>query len=148
MPPPRYTEREFRAAVSDPGVRTIADLCRALELVPRGANYETLRMFGIRVGIDVDHVLAWRRLGRTERELRAAVKNAGSMNAVLARLGVRIDGRIRQVVRQEMHRLGLPECIEDFLAMRRQFEQKQFEPLATRLAQYHAAAEKAASTSP
>jgi beta-phosphoglucomutase-like phosphatase (HAD superfamily) len=61
VPPRRYTEEQFRAAVADPEVRTLADLCRALGLVPRGANYETVRAYGRELGMDVDHELAGRR---------------------------------------------------------------------------------------
>jgi hypothetical protein len=43
--PRRYTEQQFRAAIDDPDVRTMADLCRALGIVPRGGNYETLRAY-------------------------------------------------------------------------------------------------------
>jgi hypothetical protein len=39
----RYTDQQFRDAVADPTVRTIADLCRALGIVPRGGNYEVVR---------------------------------------------------------------------------------------------------------
>jgi len=57
----RYTEAQFRAAVADPATRTIADLCRALGIVPCGGNYEIVRRFAHGAGMDVDAVLAQRR---------------------------------------------------------------------------------------
>jgi hypothetical protein len=51
--PRRYTEQQFRAAIDDPDVRTMADLCRALGIVPRGGNYETLRLYAARQGVDL-----------------------------------------------------------------------------------------------
>jgi hypothetical protein len=53
MPSRRYTEEQFRTALDDPEVRTMADLCRALGIVPRGANYETLRALGARLNVDL-----------------------------------------------------------------------------------------------
>jgi hypothetical protein len=51
--PRRYTEQQFRAAIDDPDVRTMADLCRSLGIVPRGGNYETLRAYAARLGVDL-----------------------------------------------------------------------------------------------
>jgi hypothetical protein len=65
----RYTEMEFRAALDDPAVRTMADLCRAVGIVPRGANYETLRSYARDLGLDADRVLAGRQLGRSPDDL-------------------------------------------------------------------------------
>jgi hypothetical protein len=61
VPPRRYTEQQFRVALADPEIRTLADLCRALQLVPRGANYETIRAYGRTLGLDVDRELRGRR---------------------------------------------------------------------------------------
>lgn len=58
MPTRRYTEEQFRTALEDPAVRTMADLCRALGIVPRGANYETVRAYAARMGLDLDRRLA------------------------------------------------------------------------------------------
>ena len=67
----RYTEKQFRDAVADPTVTTIADLCRRLGLVPRGGNYASLRALGHRLNVDLDGVLAQResqvRPGRWQR---------------------------------------------------------------------------------
>lgn len=49
----RYTDQEFRDAVADPEVRTIADLCRRLGLVPRGGNYTSLRAHASRLGVEL-----------------------------------------------------------------------------------------------
>jgi hypothetical protein len=58
VPARRYTIDDLRAALADDEVRTMADLCRALGLVPRGANYETLRSLARRSGIDLSDHLA------------------------------------------------------------------------------------------
>lgn len=105
----RYTEQEFRTAVDDPAVRTLADLCRALGLVPRGANYETLRAYAASRHLDVDHLLAWRRIDRTESELRNAVRDAASLDDVLRALHVRAEGQRRRTVLAQMRVLDLPE---------------------------------------
>jgi hypothetical protein len=104
----RYDEETYRTAIEDPEVRTMADLCRRLRLVPRGANYETVRMFGRQLGIEVDHVLAWRRLGCTDEALREAAEDATSVNEVLRRLGLRCHTEPRAVVRRQMLLLRLP----------------------------------------
>jgi hypothetical protein len=104
----RYDEDTYRAAIEDPAVRTMADLCRRLGLVPRGANYGTVRQFGLRLGIDADHLLAWRRLGCSDEALRAAAEDATSVNEVLRRLGLRCHTEPRAVVRRQMELLELP----------------------------------------
>lgn len=80
MPSRRYTEQQFRDGVADPEVRTMADLCRAVGIVPRGANYESLRAFADAHGIDVERILALRmhlpaRSGRTALELPVPTPN-------------------------------------------------------------------------
>ena len=57
----RYTEEQFRSAIEDPDVRSLADLCRALGIVPRGANYGSVRRYAAGLGLDVDGMLASRR---------------------------------------------------------------------------------------
>lgn len=84
----RYTEQQFRAALDDPEVRTMADLCRAVGIVPRGANYETLRTYGECFGLDVDRALNLRWLELTEDGLCAAVAEVSSMGQLLRRLGL------------------------------------------------------------
>jgi hypothetical protein len=88
MPSRRYTEEQFRTALDDPEVRTMADLCRALGIVPRGANYETLRAFAVRLDLDTDRILTLRWLGTSEEALALAVGAASSMGALLRQLGV------------------------------------------------------------
>lgn len=56
----RYTDQQFLDAVADPEVRTIADLCRLLGIVPRGGNYESVRRHAERLGIDLRTALAGR----------------------------------------------------------------------------------------
>lgn len=52
----RYTEEQFREAVADPTVTTIAELCRRLGVMPSGGNYESLKRYAERLGLS--HVLA------------------------------------------------------------------------------------------
>jgi 5-methylcytosine-specific restriction endonuclease McrA len=68
VPARRYTVEQFRTAVADPEVRTLADLCRALGIVPRGANYESVRDFGLCLGMNIDQELACRRPGRADSD--------------------------------------------------------------------------------
>jgi hypothetical protein len=114
VPAHRYTEEQFRTAVADPEVRTLADLCRALGIVPRGANYETVRLFGRSLDIDVDHELAERRpvpttghdlRSYTDQQLREALADSdiNGYPALCRRLGLqphplthrRLDARAR-----------------------------------------------------
>ena len=96
----RYTEEQFREAVADPTVTTIAELCRRLGIVPRGGNYASLRSLARRLGIELDGVLASRptriKPGRwrapwTAVELERAIHapNVRSLVAVYRVLGVR-----------------------------------------------------------
>jgi hypothetical protein len=88
MPTHRYTEHQFRTAVNDPDVRTMADLCRALGIVPRGANYETVRAFGLRLNLDIDRSLMLHWLTVNEDMLMTAVAGVTSMGELLRRLGI------------------------------------------------------------
>lgn len=49
----RYTDQQFRDAVADPTVRTIADLCRRLGILPRGANYDTVRAVAAQLRLEL-----------------------------------------------------------------------------------------------
>lgn len=89
----RYTEEELRAAVADPEVHTMADLCRRLGLVPRGGNYETVRSYARSLGLNLS---AFRRarprrarlLEPSEAERVAqAVADSTSCAEALRRLG-------------------------------------------------------------
>lgn len=86
----------------------MADLCRRLGLVPRGGNYQSLRMFGRRLDIEADHVLAWRRLGCTDDALQEAAEDATSVNEVLRSLRLPCTGDNRVTVRHRMQVLSLP----------------------------------------
>jgi hypothetical protein len=104
----RYDEDTYRKAIADPEVRTMADLCRRLGVVPRGGNYQSVRMFGLRLGIDPDQLLAWRRLGCSDEALSEAAEGATSVNEVLRRLGLPCNTEPRAVVRRQMELLTLP----------------------------------------
>jgi 5-methylcytosine-specific restriction endonuclease McrA len=91
----RYTEEQFRDAVADPHVRTLADLCRALGITPRGGNYETVRRYATSLGLELTEHLpeTARRVVRArlelpdDDELRAAVAANRSAAGVLRDLG-------------------------------------------------------------
>lgn len=74
MPRRRYTEQQFRDAVADPTITTLAELCRALGIVPRGANYEVLRRYARELGLDpdLDQRLADRRPDPPRRRRRVS----------------------------------------------------------------------------
>lgn len=63
----RYTEEQFRSAVADPTVTTIAELCRRLGIRAGGGNYDVLRDYARTLGID-DDLFA----GRDDRRRRRA----------------------------------------------------------------------------
>lgn len=90
MPTRRYTEEQFRTALEDPAVRTMADLCRALGIVPRGANYETVRAYAKRLGVQApvsnNHRPAFIRRIDDDATYADAVAASGSIAEVLRRL--------------------------------------------------------------
>lgn len=73
-----YTLDKFRAAVDDPTVETIADLCRAIGIVARGANYESVRAFAQLHDIDLS------RLRRRQSTSRASYTDAELEEALTA----------------------------------------------------------------
>jgi hypothetical protein len=99
MPTRRYTEEQFRTALEDPAVRTMADLCRALGIVPRGANYETVRAYAARLRIDLDRKLMLHHLGVTEDALVAAALEAASMGDLLRHFDLPDGGGSRRRLR-------------------------------------------------
>lgn len=91
----RYTEQQFRDAVADPTVTTIAELCRRLGIVPRGGNYETLRDYASRLDLESD-LFDGRRAGRrrhppvdlgNELAVACAVAESRSLSEAIQRLG-------------------------------------------------------------
>jgi 5-methylcytosine-specific restriction endonuclease McrA len=76
----RYDEATFRAAVADPAVLTMADLCRALGLVPRGANYETLRQYADELGLPLPQ--GTRTTSRTPRRSRRSYTDRELLDAI------------------------------------------------------------------
>lgn len=105
----RYTEAQFRAAVADPEVRTLADLCRALALVPRGANYETLRRYAEQLGVELHQRPGRVRTMRLDDE--AAVRRAVATNRSMAGTIRDLDGRPNagsyRTLRRRIEELGL-----------------------------------------
>ena len=90
----RYTEEQFRAAVADPDVTTIADLCRALGIVPRGGNYDSVRSFARRNDVDMSKFDTGRPPPFTDDALRRAHANATSVREVAVALGLAVTGPV------------------------------------------------------
>jgi 5-methylcytosine-specific restriction endonuclease McrA len=86
----RYTEAEFREAVAN--ADTISDVCRALGLVPRGGNYESIRDFALARTVSIDHLgtdnVKTPSLGTdNEGRVRDAVACSRSLAAAIRQLG-------------------------------------------------------------
>jgi hypothetical protein len=60
VPARRYTDQQFIDALADPEVRTVADLCRRLGILPRGGNYEGVHRRAQELGIHLPDELAGR----------------------------------------------------------------------------------------
>jgi hypothetical protein len=114
--PRRYTEEQFRSALEDPGVRTIADLCRALGIVPRGGNYETVRHYASRLGVDLSERLERDRgrlprrtppLPTTELLEQLTARNI-SLAGIIRDLGWPLGTSSYRRLRTELERLGIP----------------------------------------
>jgi hypothetical protein len=110
----RYTEDELRAAVADAEVRTMADLCRRLGLVPRGGNDETVRAYARAVGVDLsafDRPHVRRPTKHLEpidaAQLAATVAAATSCAEALRRLGWDGGNTGRRRLRQAIQQHGL-----------------------------------------
>jgi hypothetical protein len=113
----RYTEEQFRAAVADPDVRTMADLCRALGLVPRGANYESLRRYAAQLGVDLRQRVDRRsdctpnprpRRSYTDDELLDALERCRNYRELCRALSLRpVSGTYRRLCRHAAQ-LGRP----------------------------------------
>lgn len=105
----RYTEAQFRAAVADPEVRTLADLCRALGLVPRGANYETLRRYAEELGVELRQRpgAASTMALEDEAAVRRAVAANRSMAGAIRDLGGHVNSGSYVSLRRRIEELGL-----------------------------------------
>jgi 5-methylcytosine-specific restriction endonuclease McrA len=110
----RYTEERFRDAVADPHVRTLADLCRALGIVPRGGNYESVRGYAAELGIDLDASLvqhdARRAVDRStvsDPTVRRLVASHTTVSAMIDELGWPRSGASYRWMRAAIGRLQL-----------------------------------------
>jgi hypothetical protein len=113
----RYTQGQFRAAVADPEVRTMADLCRALGLVPRGGNYESLRDYAAQLEIDLPqqheqrdrrHDAPRQRRSYTDQELLVALRHCRNYPELCRALGLRPSSGTYQRLRRHASQLGAP----------------------------------------
>jgi hypothetical protein len=109
VPPRRYTEQQFRAAVADTEIRTLADLCRALGIVPRGANYETVKRYAASLGVDLTLIAPSQRPHHhiDRSALADVVASASSLAGVLRGLGLPITDSLYRRVRREIVTQGL-----------------------------------------
>lgn len=101
----RYTHQQFRDAVADPEVRTIADLCRHLGIVPLGGAYATLRTLALELGVDVPPVRNPVEKVAGESFVRI-VASSRSIAEVLRELGTG-GGAARRRVKERIERLEL-----------------------------------------
>lgn len=114
----RYTDAQFRAAVADPEIRTMADLCRALGLVPRGGNYESLRAYAAELDIELrqrqhqqpalTHVAHRPRRSYTDEELLDAVERCRNYPELCRALGLRPVSGTYKRLRGRAAELGVP----------------------------------------
>jgi hypothetical protein len=103
----RYTEAQFRAAVDDPSTKTIADLCRALGLLPRGGNYETVLDFAEQHGIGVGHLRRLTVDAVDDAAFRRVIERADGYPAACRELGVRPHTGSHRRIDQRADRLGI-----------------------------------------
>jgi hypothetical protein len=112
----RYTEEQFRSAVDDPEVRTVADLCRVLGIVPRGGNYESVRGGAKALGIDLEARLRLKG-GRRRRPplplpdeavFRRIVERSSHVGDVLRGLGWEPSTTNRRRVQRAILQFGVP----------------------------------------
>lgn len=117
VPFPRWTDEQLRAALADPAVTSLADVCRALGLVPRGANYATLRAAASRLGLDLDALRAdratparpgHRRRSYTDERLLAALDDpdVDSYPQLCHALGLRPNSTTYRRLREHAAELG------------------------------------------
>ena len=108
----RYTEDQFRAAVADPATKTIADLCRALGLVPRGGNYEVVLEFAESLDISVARLRRPTARNIDDATFLAAIDAANGYADLARRLGLRPHQNSNARVRARARMLGrtLPEA--------------------------------------
>jgi 5-methylcytosine-specific restriction endonuclease McrA len=112
----RYTDEQFRSAVDDPEVRTVADLCRALGIVPRGGNYESVRDVAKGLGMDLEARLRLKG-GRRRRPplpipdeatFRGIVERSSHVSDVIRGLGWEPSTTNRRRVHRAILQLGVP----------------------------------------
>lgn len=90
----------------------MADLCRALGVVPRGANYANLRLYARDQLIDISRLESARRprFDASDEDLRRAIAATRSMAGTLRYLGLPVTNAGRRFVRHAVDRLGV--CTE------------------------------------
>lgn len=111
----RYTEQQFRDAVADTTVTTIAELCRRLGIVPRGGNYETLRRYAGQLALESDLFDRSRSSHRrhapvdlsNELAVACAIAESRSLAEAIRRLGGDVTTHNYRRLRAHIARLGL-----------------------------------------
>ncbi|MBI4261327.1 MAG: HNH endonuclease [Actinobacteria bacterium] len=85
----------------------MSDLLRALGLVPRGANYETVKFHAASVGVDLSGILFRPALGRcSDEEVAEAVRRSRSYAQARVLLGLSPLGS-NQALKRRIARMGL-----------------------------------------
>lgn len=102
-----YDAETFRREAA--AARTFSDLCRSLGLVPRGANYDTVRLYAEEHGVDLQHLEAAirRRPDVARDDLLAAVKGARSKAEILRRLGEQPTSAAYSWLKRQARRLSV-----------------------------------------
>ena len=107
--PRRYSDDQLRSAV--PVARNMHQLLQMLNLVPCGANYETVHRRIKTLGLNTDHFVMSRRTGGLphikEEELIAAVQVANSKSDALRRLGHATTPANIKAIGRQIGNLGL-----------------------------------------
>lgn len=107
----RWTDDQLRGAVAVS--RSLAEVCRRLELRPGGGTYKSLRRHIARLAIDASHLpvisdgRVRARRSWTDEQLDEIVRDSVSFSEVLRRLGYKPSGGMHRYIKAHIRRLGL-----------------------------------------
>ena len=103
----RYSDDQLRAAVASS--TNMASILRAIGLVPRGGNYETVRRHMADLGLDDRHLprVTRHKLPASDIAVASAVLTSQSFAEVLRTLGCRPGGGTQAHLKARVLRLGL-----------------------------------------
>lgn len=105
----KYTDEQLQAAVAEGG--NLHNVLKALGLVPRGGNYETVRRHIARLGLYAPHLprhnVRAARHQVTDEQIRAAVEVSRSFADLGRRVGIYSAGRAQTTIKNRVLDLGL-----------------------------------------